>query len=99
MFALRPTIGDWAVPPPGNDGIGMGASPAKVNLAGEALLSTRAAYYGLINHVDDQIHRLLNNVTGVPAMAADRVCVRVPVPHGRSREIRLVHPRRPRAVF
>lgn len=56
-----PAIGDWAEPPPGN-GIGMGVSNPNVNLTGEALLSCRAGYYGLINHLDDQIRRLMNGV-------------------------------------
>ena len=57
-------IGDWASPPP-NGGIGAGASGSMgaVNLEGEALLSARAGYYGLINHLDDQIRRLLSNLT------------------------------------
>jgi len=56
-----PTIGDWATPPE-NDGVGGGVAPSKVHLSGEAMRSTRAGYYGLINHVDDQIRRLLNPV-------------------------------------
>ncbi len=59
-----PLIGDWAEPPV-NDGIGGEVSGPRVNLQGEALLSARAAYYGLINHIDDQIRRLLNPVDGV----------------------------------
>ena len=54
-----PAIGDWAVPPE-NDGIGLGPAPNRVNLTGEALLSCRAGYYGLINHLDDQLRRILN---------------------------------------
>jgi arylsulfatase A-like enzyme len=57
-----PHIGDWAMPPP-NGGIGGGPSGFKVDLQGEALLSARAGYYGLINHLDDQIRRLLSNLT------------------------------------
>ncbi len=59
-----PVLGEWAQPPPG----GMTAlepDAANVNLRGEALLSTRAAYYGLINHLDDQIRRILNRDTGI----------------------------------
>lgn len=56
------TIGDWAEPPERNDG---DASAERVDLKGEALRSARAGYYGLINHVDDQIRRLLNPVDGV----------------------------------
>lgn len=56
-----PAIGDWAEPPQ-NGGIGEGVSSVKVDLKGEALLSCRAGYYGLINHMDDQIRRLMNGV-------------------------------------
>ncbi|MFO7956222.1 MAG: sulfatase-like hydrolase/transferase [Candidatus Brocadiia bacterium] len=57
----NPVIGDWAEPPE-NGGIGRGVSATKVDLKGEALLSCRAGYYGLINHLDDQIRRLMNGV-------------------------------------
>ena len=59
-----PAIGDWAVPP-ANDGVGLDASSDRVNLQGEMLRSAQAGYYGLINHVDDQIRRLLNPVDGI----------------------------------
>ncbi|MFW6060271.1 MAG: arylsulfatase [Phycisphaeraceae bacterium] len=59
----EPKIGDWAEPPP-NDGRGGDPAPHKVKLEGEALQSTRAAYYGLIDHVDDQIRRLLRPFMG-----------------------------------
>ncbi len=57
-----PYIGEWAVEPP-NGGIGLGVAPTKrekqrVLLSGEALRSTRAGYYGLVNHIDDQLRRL-----------------------------------------
>ncbi|MFN2351502.1 MAG: sulfatase-like hydrolase/transferase, partial [Kiritimatiellia bacterium] len=55
-----PYIGDWAVPPDEPYGV----SSKKVNLRGEALLSARAGYYGLINHLDDQLRRILNPVVG-----------------------------------
>ena len=58
-----PAIGDWAEPPP-NRGIGLDVADPRVDLRGEALLSCRAAYYGLINHLDDQIRRLLNPMLG-----------------------------------
>ena len=61
-----PVIADWAVPPR-NRGIGHGAAGQrfanrvrKVHLQGESLLAARAGYYGLINHLDDQIRRLIN---------------------------------------
>ncbi len=56
-----PVIGDWARPPEGG-GIGSDVSANDVDLTGEALLCARAGYYGLINHVDDQLRRLLNPV-------------------------------------
>jgi arylsulfatase len=59
-----PAIGDWATPPD-HDGLGYGPEHYRVNLQGEALRSTRAGYYGLINHVDDQIGRLLSPFTGI----------------------------------
>jgi arylsulfatase A-like enzyme len=59
-----PAIGDWAEPP-ANDGIGMDASSDQVHLRGEMLKSAQAGYFGLINHIDDQIRRLLNPVDGI----------------------------------
>jgi len=57
-----PVIGDWAEPP--ENSVGGGVSARKVNLKGEASLSARAGYYGLINHLDDQIRRLMNGIQG-----------------------------------
>jgi arylsulfatase A-like enzyme len=54
----EPVIGDWAEPPIGG-GKGRGPASTNVDLRGEALRSARAGYYGLINHVDDQIRRFL----------------------------------------
>lgn len=64
----QPVIGDWAgpAPQPGEHGVDH-VAPLRVDLQNEALLSCRAAYYGLINHVDDQMRRLLNPVEGIPA--------------------------------
>jgi len=56
-----PLIGDWETPPPEK---GMDASSHDVNLRGEALKSMRAGYYGLINHMDDQIRRFMQIVDG-----------------------------------
>jgi len=62
----NPVIGDWAESP-ANGGIGDGVSVRKVDLKNEALLSARAGYYGLINHLDDEIRRLMNGIQrGVP---------------------------------
>jgi arylsulfatase A-like enzyme len=60
-----PVIGDWAVPPEFGAQRGDHVAPSEVELTGEALLSARAGYYGLINHVDDQLRRLLNPVIGL----------------------------------
>lgn len=58
-----PHIGDWAEAPddhhPGDH-----VSSHDIELKGERLLSARAAYYGLINHVDDLLRVLFNPVTG-----------------------------------
>jgi len=55
-----PAIGDWAVPPPGS-GIGLGVDSPRVVLRGEAFRSARAGYFGLINHIDDQIYWLIED--------------------------------------
>ncbi|MDX1357445.1 MAG: sulfatase-like hydrolase/transferase, partial [Clostridia bacterium] len=52
----KPLIGDWETPPP-EKGIDLDAFD--LNLKGEALKSMQAAYYGLINHIDDQIRRFM----------------------------------------
>ena len=62
-----PYIGDWAIPPP-NGGRGRRVDTDHVQLEGEALRSARAGYYGLINHLDDQLYRLLENN---PALTGD----------------------------
>ena len=54
-----PVIGDWAAPPR-NGGKGLDIGGMSVDLSGEALLCARAGYYGLINHMDDHIRRILN---------------------------------------
>lgn len=67
-----PVVGDWAVPPEGG-GLGDDVAHPCIKLEGERLLSMRAGYYGLINHVDDQIRRLLNPVIGVHRQAPDTI--------------------------
>ena len=76
-----PIIGDWAQPP-ANEGKGDDVAPTRVKLTGEALLCARAGYYGLINHVDDQIRRLLNPVTGLPRLAGGNTVVIFTSDHG-----------------
>lgn len=59
-----PVIGDWAKPP-ADDATGDLVAADTVDLRGDALLCARAAYYGCINHIDTQLRRLLNSITGV----------------------------------
>jgi arylsulfatase len=59
-------IGDWAKPPQPNElGDEDLVSANRINLPPEAFRAMRAAYYGLLNHVDDQLRRLINPVTGL----------------------------------
>jgi len=53
-------IGDWAAPPP-NNGLGLGINSHHVCLTGEALRSAQAGYFGLINHIDDQLFWLIRD--------------------------------------
>lgn len=54
----RPVVGDWATPFAGPEkGLDINASVLCIDEA--AMHSARAGYYGLINHVDDQIGRLI----------------------------------------
>jgi len=76
-----PIIGDWAIPPP-DGGRGLDIGGRRVDLQGEALLSARAGYYGLINHVDDQIRRLLSPVLGVQRMTDHNTIVLFTSDHG-----------------
>jgi len=69
-----PVIGDWARPP-ASGGVGDDVSASSIHLEGERLLCMRAGYYGLINHVDDQIRRLLNPIIGIPKIAPDTIVV------------------------
>lgn len=78
---VKPHIGDWAEPPP-NRGLGLDIGGTRVQLEGEALHSARAGYYGLINHVDDQLRRLLSPVTGVRRQTDDNTIVIFTADHG-----------------
>jgi len=77
-----PVIGDWARPPEAGSTRGDHVAPDAVNLTGEALLSARAAYYGLINHVDDQLRRLLNPVNGIQKQTGRNTVVIFTSDHG-----------------
>lgn len=76
-----PVIGDWAVPPP-NGGKGMDIGGQRVDLKGEALLCARAGYYGLLNHLDDQLRRILSPITGVDRMTGHNTAVMLTSDHG-----------------
>lgn len=61
-----PYIGDWAKPPQAADMAHDDyVCSSRINLPLEAQLSMRAAFYGLLNHVDDQLRRLINPVKGL----------------------------------
>jgi len=61
-----PHVGDWAELPSSQDlSRSDHVSGQRVALSAEALLSMRAAFYGLLNHVDDQLRRLINPVKGL----------------------------------
>jgi arylsulfatase A-like enzyme len=53
-----------------------------VALRGEALLCARAGYYGLLNHLDDQIRRIFNPVTGVERMTGNNTATMLVSDHG-----------------
>lgn len=55
-----PAIGAWATPPDAKAIRARGLESPRCNLTGEALLSCRAGYYGLIDHLDSQFLWLIN---------------------------------------
>ena len=57
----EPVVGDW-VPDFTGPARGQAVDASHVRLDREAMRRCRAAYYGLINHVDDQLGRLLRRV-------------------------------------
>ena len=77
----EPVIGDWAEPAAFGEEWDW-VAPNRVNLTGEAMRSTRAAYYGSINHVDDQLRRLLNGITGVDSKTGGNTIVVFTSDHG-----------------
>jgi arylsulfatase len=77
-----PWIGDWARPTGPDLGGNDLVAPSRINLQGEALRSCRAGYYGLINHVDDELRRLLNPINGVRAQTNDNTIVIFTSDHG-----------------
>jgi arylsulfatase len=81
MDLPEPVIGDWATPPE-NDGLGLDVSSPKVHLRDEMLRSAMAGYFGLINHIDDQMRRLLNGVTGVDRLTGGNTIIVFTSDHG-----------------
>jgi arylsulfatase A-like enzyme len=77
-----PIIGDWETPPDPNGQACDTVSPNSLALTGEALRSARAAYYGSINHVDDQIRRLLNPINGIPPQLHGNTVILFTADHG-----------------
>jgi len=73
-----PVIGNWAEPPPGSFAV----NATRVDLQGEALRSCQAGYFGLINHVDDQLHRLLYGIAGLPGFNPENTLVIFCSDHG-----------------
>ena len=64
MDLSKPAIGDWcAKPDAALTGSRMNAS--RIDLKAEALASMQAGYFGLINHVDDQLRRIFNQPTSM----------------------------------
>lgn len=53
-------VGSWAERPE-NDGVGRGIDAHRVCLEGEVLHSAQAGYFGLINHIDDQLYWLITD--------------------------------------
>jgi len=79
---LPPTaIGDWAKPPV-HRGIGVGVDAHRTVLEGEALRSAQAGYFGLINHIDDQLYWLLREFATKSRQAARPWIVVFTTDHG-----------------
>ncbi len=54
-------LGEWAGPAP----VRYGVASARVDLAGDRLRAAQAAYFGLINHIDDQLTWLITQFIGL----------------------------------
>jgi len=76
-----PNIGSWAERPE-NNGIGLPIDSERTCLEGENLLSCQAGYYGLINHIDDQICRLLSFPSGLSPEDAENTIIIFCADHG-----------------
>lgn len=61
-----PYIGNWCNPSSAQEMAGTDyVSSGHIALPDEAFLSMRAAYYGALNHIDDQLRRIINPVNGL----------------------------------
>lgn len=80
MELPEPVVGDWADEPDTPHA----PDAARARLDGELGRAARAAYYGLINHIDDQLGRvltMLNGLRGAGAQSGNTV-VAVTADHG-----------------
>lgn len=78
-------IGSWAEPPHGTPlpaGRAVRLEGMKVNATGEIRRSYLAGYYGAINHVDDQINRLLSGTHGIETFDLDNTVIVFTSDHG-----------------
>lgn len=55
----KPVVGDWAPPYAGPEK-GLDINASVLSLDEQTMHYARAAYYGMINHIDDQVGRLIN---------------------------------------
>ncbi len=76
-----PHIGSWAERP-ANNGVGLPMDCAQACLEGEELASCQAGYYGMVNHVDDQVCRLLSHCSGLGRKTAENTIVIFCSDHG-----------------
>ncbi len=81
MEMPAPAIGDWAQRPP-HDGLGLPPDSDVTCLKGQLLRQAQAGYFGLINHIDDQITRLTAVHGGVPAHARRNTILAFTSDHG-----------------
>lgn len=56
----EPVLGDWVEP--GEHPPGMPVDPSKTELSPAQMRRFRAGYYGCVNHIDDQIARILKRI-------------------------------------
>lgn len=74
----KSSVGDWATPPAGV----VQTNGNKVKLEGEIERSCKAGYYGSINHIDDQLRRLVYSIHGIDGFRLDDTIVVFTSDHG-----------------